>query len=101
MNCFIQNPDADIFSEFNRGVAKKCLDMIITDFDGNYIIDYLGQSFKEKFKDKYERLFELALQYINEQLEYWHKKKNTKLLMRYNHLLSYFENSRDITLNKE
>lgn len=94
LNSFIQNPDTDIFSEYNRGVAKKCLDMIITDFDGNYIIDYLGQSFKEKFKDKYEKLFELAFQYINEQLEYWYKNKNTKLLMRYNYLFSYFESNK-------
>jgi len=87
-----QNPDSSLFAEFNRSLAEKCLDMIAIDFDGNYILDYLGQNFKENItKKKHDELFELAFQFVSEQLDHWRKKKNTKLSMRYNHLLTYFQ----------
>jgi len=95
LEAYLQNPDSDIFSEFNRGLAERCLGMIAIDFDGNYILDYLGQGFKKSItKARHEKLFELALQFVNEQLEYWREKKNTKLSMRYNHLFAYFQQNK-------
>ena len=92
-----KNPELDIFTEFNRSLAEICLGMIAIDFDGNYILDYLGPSFKESItKANHDKLFKLAFQFVNEQLEYWRKKKNTKLSMRYNHLFAYFQSYKEI-----
>jgi len=97
LDAYFQNPDSDIFSEFNRNLAEKCLGMIAIDFDGNYILNYLGQEFKKSIiKAEHENLFKLAFQFVNEQLEYWREKKNTKLSMRYNHLFSYFQSNKEI-----
>jgi hypothetical protein len=96
-----QNPDPTLFNEFNCSLAKKCLDMIAIDFDGNYILDYLGHTFKKSItKKKHDKLFELAFQFVNEQLDHWRKKKNTKLSMRYNHLLAYFQSNKEL-IDKE
>lgn len=92
-----KNPASDIYSEFNRHLAKICLDMIAIDFDGNYILDYLGLGFKESItKGMHDELFKLAFKFVNEQLLYWQKKRNTKLSMRYNHLFSYFHAHQEI-----
>jgi len=92
-----RNHESDIFGEFNRSLAKICLGMIAIDFDGNYILDYLGTGFKESItKAKHDKLFKLAFQFVNEQLEYWRKKKNTKLSMRYNHLFAYFQSHKEM-----
>lgn len=97
LEAFYQNPDTDLFSEMNRTLAEICLNMIALDFDGNYMLDYLGQNFKESItKNKHEQLFELAFKSVREQLEHWQKKKNTKLSMRYNHLIAYFQSSKEI-----
>ena len=91
------NPESDVYSEFNRNLAEICLSMIAIDFDGNYILDYLGTGFKESItKTKHDQLYKLALQFVNEQLEYWRKKKNTKLSMRYNHLSAYFQSHKGL-----
>lgn len=92
-----QGPDSDMFSELNRSLAERCLGMIAIDFDGNYILDYLGQGFKESItKETHKNLFELALKFINEQIKHWHNNKNTKLSMRYNHLLAYFQSRKAV-----
>jgi hypothetical protein len=92
-----ENPDTDVYSEFNKSLAKACLDMIAIDFDGNYILDYLGTGFKESItKSKHEQLYKLAFQFVKDQLEFWRKKKNTKLSMRYSHLFAYFEAHKEI-----
>ena len=91
------NPESDIYSEFNRSLAEICLGMIAIDFDGNYILDYLGTGFKESItKTKHDQLYKLALQFVNEQLEYWRKMNNTKLSMRYNHLSAYFQSHKGL-----
>ncbi len=71
--------------------------MVAIDFDGNYIIDYLGSGFKENItKGMHDDLFKHAFKFINEQLLYWREEKNTKLSMRYNHLFSYFDAHKEI-----
>ena len=85
------NDSEDIFSQFNRKLAEICLKMIAIDFDGIYFLNYLGITFKESItKGLHEELYDLAFEFIEEQLELWHKNKNTKLSMRYNCLYSYF-----------
>ena len=76
LEAYAQNTGSDIFNELNRSLAERSLGMIAVDFDGNYILDYLGSSFKESItKAKHYQLFSLAFQLVNDQLEYWRKKK--------------------------
>lgn len=98
----MKNPELDVYSQFNRTLAKLCLNMIDIDFDGNYILDYLGKGFKESItKQKHYELFLLAFKFVNEQLELWKKKKNTKLSMRYNHLFAYFQGNHERIENEK
>ena len=93
-----KNTEPDVYNRFNTVLAKLCLDMIGVDFDGNYILDYLGQGFKESItKQMHDELFRRAFKFVNEQLTLWKKKKNTKLSMRYNHLFSYFQGYQERT----
>ena len=93
----LNSTQSDIYNEFNRSLAEICLDMIAIDFDGNYMLDYLGPGFKENItKTKHDILYKHALQFVNDQLEYWQKKKNTKLSMRYNHLRAYFQSNKGL-----
>ncbi len=86
------NPNEDVYSKLNKLLADICLSMIAIDFDGNGFLDYLGGPFKSNItKGLHSDLFQLAYQFINDQLELNYKKKDTKLSMRYNHLLAYFE----------
>ena len=87
----LRHPQSGIFGEFDRSLAEICLGLITIDFDGNYILDYLGTGFKESItKSRHDRLFKLAFQFVNEQVEHWRKKKDTKLSMRYSNLFAYF-----------
>jgi hypothetical protein len=64
-----KNPETDVYAEFNRDLAKICLDMVAIDFDGNYIIDYLGSGFKGNItKGMHDDLFKHAFKFVNEQL---------------------------------
>jgi len=88
----MNSPASGVYNRFNSVLAKLCLDMIDIDFDGNYILDYLGKGFKESItKQIHDKLFHRAFKFVTEQLALWKKKKDTKLSMRYSHLFSYFQ----------
>lgn len=91
-----QNPELNVYIEFNRQLAQICSGMIAVDFDGYQILDYLGRSFKESItKRKHDVIFKHAFEFINEQLVHWRRERNTKLSMRYSHLSSYFAAHQD------
>ncbi len=97
LEAFSQNPNTDIFSEQNRNLAKLCLGMIAIDIDGHHMLDYLGINFKESItRKKHLQFFDLAFKFVSEQLSHWRENKNTKLSMRYNHLIAYFQQSKEI-----
>lgn len=86
-----RNPAPDFYSEFNRQLAQICLNILSIDSDGYHIIHYLGESFRKYIsKGLHPKLYEEALKFVTQQCEEWHSKKDTKLSLRYNHLLSYF-----------
>lgn len=90
-----QNTGNDIYSQCNRKLADKCLDILAEDVDGNFVIHYLGNQFKECIsKNVHNDLYQKALKFIESQLEKHRKSKErtdaNKLSFRYSHLLDYF-----------
>jgi hypothetical protein len=86
-----QNMDNDIYSQCNRQFTEMCLNMIVEDSDGNFIIHYLGDSFREYISNKvHEDIYKEAIIFVQNEYKKFRKKKNTKLAFRYSYLLSYF-----------
>lgn len=82
----------DIYSEFNRGMASCCLDMIVQDIDGHPIVDYLGEGFKKYVaKDLIDEIPIKAYDFLVKQAERYQKERNANLAFRYNLLRDYFE----------
>ena len=48
------------------------------------------------FENEDDLLDKCWLQFVDEQLEYWRKKKNTKLATRYSNLFAYFQSYKEI-----
>lgn|GEM_PF-856326 len=96
LNDYLLIPDNadDKILEYNKIMAKKCLNITTVDQDGLYIVDYLGKSFTETYPET-KQLFNASYSYILQQLEYYKTTNNIKLIFRYNRLKEYFkENSR-------
>lgn len=86
----------DKFQLYNHNLAVKCINMMTTDKDGHYIIDYLGQEFKDSaLHDAGAHFYEKAFEYICEQYELHKTNKNSKLALRYSWLKDYFTQNRD------
>lgn len=88
----ISTTDENRLSQFNRELARICLAMLIEDADGYAILHYLGEEFKKHIlRDQQAVLYRSALTFIKEQGEKYRVSKDTKLALRYNHLLDYFQ----------
>ena len=86
----------DIPSLVTKELARYCLDMLVSDFDGYAIINYLGKFYKDNISVvSNESVFELAYDFIKHELERHQKSKNTKLAFRYSMLLGYFHEHYD------
>jgi len=82
---------SDIYSECNRGLAKLCYDMLALDSDGYHFVHYLGDVFhKIATKGLHQELYQDSMKFVLEQCKKWSDERNTKLSLRYSHLLSYF-----------
>ena len=81
---------ADPITRVNRVYAKLCLDMLIQDVDGHWIVHYLGDAFQFSVTDTNHAFFhDKARAFAIEQLEKHRKSKNSKLAFRYSQLLNY------------
>ncbi|WP_202369642.1 hypothetical protein [Pseudomonas sp. MWU318] len=84
---------------YNQSMTRLCLDLIASDTDGNYILDYLGKNFRHQItQDEAPNLFREAFSYATSQLALHQKNKNEKLVLRYEWLLEYFEFNREHNL---
>ena len=94
-----QMPNQDpIGIELCKITADKCLEMIIKDFDGYNIVDYLGDEIKKiyshpsvNYKISYEEIFERASKFVEEEYQKRKKMKDSKLALRYYLLSNYFK----------
>jgi len=85
--------------ELCKMLADNCLQMIIKDLDGHFILDYLGQNFRDNFtknlaadgQEANEKAFKLAFDFIEKEYEKLNKDRNEKLSSRYFMLYNYFK----------
>jgi hypothetical protein len=76
----------------NRDFAKRCLNMLVQDDDGHWILHYLGYEFRSSVTyEHHNPLYEKAKNFVIQQLEEHRQLRNTKLAFRYSQLLAYFE----------
>jgi len=81
----------------NKALAELCLNMVVTDTDGYFIINYLGEAFTEACtKDNNSEMFKEAYDFAKEQYIAHQKTRNSKLAIRYNWLLAYFEAHKEL-----
>jgi hypothetical protein len=87
----INNSSSDIYSKFNRELAKICYGMLAQDCDGYHFVHYLGDVFHQiATKGVHQELYQDSMKFVLEQCKKWRDERNTKLSLRYNQLLSYF-----------
>ena len=86
------NTSQDLSSRVNHEIAELCLNMLVQDVDGHWIIHYLGDTFKWAMTQaNHNDLYEKARSFAIEQLEASRKSFNGKLAFRYSHLINYFD----------
>jgi len=86
-----ENED-DLHTKYNRVMANVCLKMLGTDSDGQYIVNYLGDYYRENIANSIDKdAFDDAYSYIEDQEKLYNKQDNAKLLSRYRHLKSYYD----------
>src|SRR3989344_589770 len=91
LQAYHANPEQDPFSRLNHNLAELCLNMLVQDVDGFWILHYLGDAFQWSVTHANHRfLHEKAKAFVLEQVEYHQKSLNSKLAFRYSHLLDYF-----------
>lgn len=93
----IQKPETDIHSEVNRQLARFCLDLLLIDGDGKFILDYLGEKYRDIAKGILP--FDLpsrAKSFFESQMEKVKEQQDSKLYIYYNALAVYFEEKLDL-----
>jgi len=88
----IANTCDNPFTNLNRILARRCLDMLVLDIDGRWTIHYLGDAFQFLLTHtNHIYVHDKARAFVIEQLEEYRKSKNSKLAFRYSQLLNYFD----------
>lgn len=86
------NAAQDVYSRTDREFASLCLDMLVQDADGHWLLHYLGEKFKFAVtRDQHGELYKAARQFVHDQLAAHQQQENSKLAFRYAHLLLYFD----------
>ena len=81
----------DHFAQFNKALAQSCLNMLIRDVDGVWIVHYLGNEFLQTISAKQrEEIYNMAHTFIKSQIKLHYDSKDTKLAFRYKCLFDYF-----------
>jgi len=66
--------------------------MLVQDVDGHWLLHYLGDEFQGAVsKDNHAELYTAARKFVIEQLLEHQARLDTKLALRYSHLLQYFD----------
>jgi hypothetical protein len=86
------NTEQDLYSQNDKELAGLCLDMLVQDVDGHWLVHYLGDEFQTAISHAHHaEIYSAAKKFVFEQLMEHNERKNTKLALRYSHLLHYFE----------
>ncbi|HHT9115146.1 MAG: hypothetical protein HY607_07545 [Planctomycetes bacterium] len=83
--------EGDIPCMIETQIARACQQMLARDFDGRVIVSYLGDFFRNHLMEKIDKkVYELAYDYVEQQLSEHQKNQNSKLAFRYSILHGYF-----------
>lgn len=86
------NTEQDVFSQTDRELAALCLNMLVQDADGHWLLHYLGDTFQFAVTHgQHTELYGAARKFVFDQLFIHQAQHNTKLAFRYSHLLQYFD----------
>ena len=77
--------------QYEKRLAETCLSLITVDSDGNHIIDYAGSTFRSltEAHPTEPELLPKALLFVQNQITYFERIGEHKLLQRYKRLLNY------------
>ena len=82
----------DRFAEYDQSLADTCLKLIGRDTDGQYIVDYLGNGFRDAVsKEHHSEMYAHARNFVVQQVELHRLAGCDKLASRYTKLLEYFD----------
>jgi hypothetical protein len=82
----------DNASRYSVAMAKTCLSMLVRDFDGKWMVHYLGDTFREAVsRNEHVAMYNDAAKFISEEYGRFRTAGDSKLAARYFHLLSYFQ----------
>ncbi|MHB8811119.1 MAG: hypothetical protein ACYC9M_14070 [Desulfobulbaceae bacterium] len=96
------NTEQDVFAQYDKALSELCLDMLVQDVDGNWLVHYLGDKFQKAISHAHHaQLYSAAKKFVYEQLMEHNAKKNTKLALRYSHLRHYFDSHPPIPLDED
>ena len=91
----VEQEPSTVYDQLNQQIALICLELIVEDMDGRPIIHYLGDGFKNYITTTHHKqIYDLAFNFINETLDAIRKTNDSKLMLRYHHLLEYFVENR-------
>lgn len=91
LNACLAQPLIDMYSQVNKTMAELCLNMLISDADGFFILHYLGDAFRNSITTtQHQLLYDKALKFVLEQIELHQRSGDSKLAFRYAHLMHYF-----------
>lgn len=80
----------DYFSQYDRTLAEACLKLLLRDDDGNWIVHYLGESFRAMVtKENHPEMYRYARSFIDQQITQHTSAGDTKLVGRYQTVASY------------
>lgn len=86
-----QNPGTEHHDQVGKALAEFCLDVIVQDADGHWMLHYLGDRYADAITGSHhDELYRKAKSYVLAQLDKHRSDKNTKLAFRYTHLADYF-----------
>ena len=89
-----QNPGTDYISTTNKAFADLSFSLLVQDFDGAWIIDYLGAAFRDAVATATQReMYPEAQAFVDEQIQLHTKSGDEKLTERYRWLSNYFNAS--------
>ncbi len=75
----------------NIHFAKKCMEIIKKDLDGEYILDYLSEPFQKM--ENFDYHHKQAQKFIDEELFKFQSMKQDKEVKKYEYIISYFKSS--------
>lgn len=89
---YAESSGEEMSMQYRRKIARLCQGLISQDIDGQHIVDYLGNGFREAAPDGFGvEALTSARAFIDGQLQHWENEHDVKLAQRYKNVQQYYE----------